>query len=510
MDSRDSDLICSICLDTFHIPVTIPCGHSYCQKCITSHWDITCKSDIGPCCPFCNTKFASRPILNRNVSLSRLTEAAISNTGASRKDCGGEEGGPILCEHHHKPLVYYCKRDKMSVCYECAILDCKNHEKDLLETEKKNQKLLLENKNEEVTKLIEETKQSINKLTENITQAKETMQQTSTRVTAKFSNLIKILAERQEATERFMEQEKEAAVAEATARLADLEDNARKLKASQARIATLHNLSDAELIKESMLVEVPRLKKIPSDVTPHLQDRLNAITEVMTRISKLVVEDLERAVCTVLGQDSEGSPQEKRPILAVVPSPAAPCHPDGREGISAYRCCLTFDPNSANGNLVLSRENQRAEHLTSGLLPVADHESRFDYTWQVLCSQGFQQGQHYWELEVSKPWAYLGVTYAGIPRKEKGRRCILGMNELSWSLQLDEKQLNAWHNGRKETLAGSSRHGRIGVLLDYEAGTLTFYGDGHVRLHAFHCAFAQELFPACWIGEGVSITLCSS
>lgn len=102
------------------------------------------------------------------------------------------------------------------------------------------------------------------------------------------------------------------------------------------------------------------------------------------------------------------------------------------------------------------------------------------------------------------------VTYETIPRKEKGKRCMVGMNELSWSLQLDEHQLSAWHNGRRETVSGRSQHSRIGMLLDYEAGTLTYYGDGQTRLHAFHCVFTQELFPACWIGEGVSITLCST
>ncbi|XP_019721175.1 tripartite motif-containing protein 65 [Hippocampus comes] len=509
MDSQSSNLTCAICLDCFRVPVTILCGHSFCEKCITTHWDTKSMSDLGPDCPICNEKFATRPTVKRNVSLSLLTEAANSNTGQSHKDPGKEEG-PVLCKLHLKPLVYYCKRDQMSVCCECAIRECKNHDKDLLETEKKNQKLLLEKKNAEVAKLIEETKQSIKNLTENINQAKETMQQTSNRVTAKFSTMIKILAERQEVTERFMEQQTEAAVSEATARLSDLEENVQKLTASQMKIAALHNLSDTELIKESMLIEVPRLKNIPFDLTPHLQDRLSGITEILTRISKLVVEDLERAVCTVVGHDIEGSPQEKRPILAVVPNPAAPSHPGGKEGLSAYRCALTFDPSTANGHLVLSQENRRAEHLTSGLRHVAEHASRFDSTWQVLCSQGFKQGQHYWELEVSKPWAYLGVTYSTIPRKEKGRRCMLGMNEMSWSLQLDEKQLNAWHNNRKETLAGSSRHGRIGMLLDYDAGTLSFYGDGHVKLHAFHCAFTQELFPACWIGEGVSITLCST
>ncbi|KAM9773803.1 E3 ubiquitin-protein ligase TRIM65 [Syngnathus typhle] len=511
MDSQSSNLTCAICLEPFHIPATIPCGHSFCERCITSHWDTKSQSDIGPDCPICNEKFPTRPTVKRNVSLSQLTEAANRNIAPSCKDCGKEEGGgSSLCDRHHEPLVYYCKQDQMAVCCECAIGECNLHDKALLKAEKNNQKLLLEKKNEEVTKLIEETTQSIIKLAENINHAKETMQQTSNRVTAKFSSVIKILAERQEATERFMEQQKEAAISEATSRVSDLEENAQKLRASQAKIAALHHLSDTELIKESMLIEVPHLKKVSSDFTPHLQDRLSGITEALTRISKLVVEDLERAVCAVVGQDIEGSPQEKRPILAVVPSPAAPSHRDGKEGLGAYRCSLTFDPSTANSHLVLSQENRRAEHLTLGLRHVAEHRARFDHTWQVLCSQGFKHGQHYWQLEVSKPWAYLGVTYSSIPRKEKGRRCMLGMNEVSWSLQLDEKQLNAWHNGRKETLVGSShQHGRVGMLLDYDAGALTFYGDGDVRLHTFHCAFNQELFPACWIGEGVSITLCS-
>lgn len=74
------------------------------------------------------------------------------------------------------------------------------------------------------------------------------------------------------------------------------------------------------------------------------------------------------------------------------------------------RCSLTFDPRTANVHLSLSQENRRAEHLTSGPRPVPAHEARFDHTWQVLCFQGFTHGQHYWELEVSKPWAYLGVN----------------------------------------------------------------------------------------------------
>ncbi|XP_030255930.1 tripartite motif-containing protein 65 [Sparus aurata] len=513
MDSQNSNLTCIICLERFRIPVTIPCGHTFCQACITMHWDTKSRCDIGPQCPICNEKFATRPILKRNVSLSVLTEAANSSSHSCRElHMRGSEGARAmqLCDRHKKPLVYYCRQDRTSVCCECGISTCESHDKVLLEAERETQELMLERKSKEVGKLIEETEKSMKDLAENIDQAKVTLQQTSTWVNVKFSTLMKILAEKQEATEHFIEVQQEGAISEAEAWLAELEERSKMLRESQGQIADVHSLSDTELIKESMVIEVPRLKDIPTDVTPNLQDRLNGVTDVLSRVSKLLSEDLERAVSTAVGLDKDGSPQDKRPVLAVVPSPAAPCYPGGKEGLNAYRCSLTFDPRTANGHLSLSQENRRAEHLTSGPRPVPAHEARFDHTWQVLCFQGFTHGQHYWELEVSKPWAYLGVTYETIPRKEKGKRCMVGMNDLSWSLQLDEHQISAWHNGRREILVGHSQHSRIGMLLDYEAGTLTYYGDGQIRLHAFHCAFTQELFPACWIGEGVSITLCST
>ncbi|KAM7382116.1 hypothetical protein PAMA_012809 [Pampus argenteus] len=412
MEAHNTNLTCIICLDPFKVPVTIPCGHTFCKKCITAHWDIKSKSDIGPQCPICNEKFLTRPVLKRNVSLSVLTEAANSNSPSCRELLvRGSEGARamLLCDRHKKPLVYYCKQDKMSVCCVCGISECINHEKVLLEAEREHQELLLQRKSKEVGKLIEETEKSVNDLAENISQAKVTLQQTSTWVNVKFSTLIKVLSEKQEATELFIEEQKEAAISEAEARLAELEERTQKLRESQGQIAALHSLSDTELIKESMVVEVPRFAEIPTDVPPNLQERLTGVTDVLSRVSKLVSEDLEKAVSAAVGQDKEGSPQDKRPILAVVPSPAAPCHPGGKEGLSAYRCSLTFDPRTANGHLFLSQENRRAEHLTSGPRPVPAHEARFDHTWQVLCFQGFTHGQHYWELEVSKPWAYLGV-----------------------------------------------------------------------------------------------------
>lgn len=60
---------------------------------------------------------------------------------------------------------------------------------------------------------------------------------------------MKILAEKQEATELFIEGQQEAAVSEAEARLSELEEHSRILQQSHGQIAAVHNLSDTELIK---------------------------------------------------------------------------------------------------------------------------------------------------------------------------------------------------------------------------------------------------------------------
>lgn len=142
MDFQNSNLTCAICLERFRIPVTIPCGHTFCQTCISTYWDKTIKSDNGPQCPICSSKFDTRPILKRNVDLSELAEAA--NTTSCREQLiRGSEGARAmqLCDRHKKPLVYYCRQDRTSVCYECGICDCTNHEKVLLEAERENQEV---------------------------------------------------------------------------------------------------------------------------------------------------------------------------------------------------------------------------------------------------------------------------------------------------------------------------------------------------------------------------------
>ncbi|KAM9471356.1 stonustoxin subunit beta-like [Salvelinus alpinus] len=181
-----------------------------------------------------------------------------------------------------------------------------------------------------------------------------------------------------------------------------------------------------------------------------------------------------------------------------------------KPGLRKYVCDLTLDPNTVNRLLSLSKENRKVTCRREEQ-PYPDHPERFEDCEQVLCREGLT-GRCYWEVEWSGREADIGVTYKGISRRGGGKDCCLGYNDKSWSLFCSDNRYSACHNNNHTTIdvPSSSPH-RVGVYLDWPAGTLSFYrasSDTLTHLYTFTSTFTEPLYPGFWVydvGDSVSL-----
>ncbi|XP_044045662.1 E3 ubiquitin-protein ligase TRIM21 [Siniperca chuatsi] len=102
----EDQFTCSICLEVFNNPVSTPCGHSFCQDCISSYWDGGRGGGRGAKfyqCPLCKESFHKRPELQINRTLKEITEQ-FKQMANTRIPMDGRAGGvedPNSHPHHH-------------------------------------------------------------------------------------------------------------------------------------------------------------------------------------------------------------------------------------------------------------------------------------------------------------------------------------------------------------------------------------------------------------------------
>uniref|UniRef100_A0A673LQG2 Protein NLRC3-like n=1 Tax=Sinocyclocheilus rhinocerous TaxID=307959 RepID=A0A673LQG2_9TELE len=163
--------------------------------------------------------------------------------------------------------------------------------------------------------------------------------------------------------------------------------------------------------------------------------------------------------------------------------------------LAKYVCNFTLDPNTAHNRLSLTEGNKKVTDVKKGQ-SYPDHPERFENYEQVLCRESLT-GRCYWEAEWSG-WTYIAVTYKGISRKGGGE-CRFGRNEKSWSLFCTLDRFSAWHNNNSTDVSVPSRLSqRVGVYLDWPAGTLSFYSVSGTHtlthLHTFKTTFTEPVY----------------
>lgn len=173
---------------------------------------------------------------------------------------------------------------------------------------------------------------------------------------------------------------------------------------------------------------------------------------------------------------------------------------------------MTLDPSTANSELRLSDSNRTVtrvwSHGSSSDHP--DHPDRFERCPQVLCREGLLDSV-YWEVEWSGG-ADVGVASNRLCRDGPVADCLLGLNPWSWSVECSEGSYTPCHNNRRFNSRSPEPFARrVGVHLDWAAGSLSFYcvsQDAMVHLHTFTSTFSEPLYPSFWLwAYGGSVSL---
>uniref|UniRef100_A0A8C5Q4Z6 E3 ubiquitin/ISG15 ligase TRIM25-like n=1 Tax=Leptobrachium leishanense TaxID=445787 RepID=A0A8C5Q4Z6_9ANUR len=234
VDLRD-EVTCSICMEIYTDPVTLTCGHSFCQLCITKTWDNQEEGEYS--CPECLHRFRVKPELKRNLRLSNIAEN-IRSTHLEREvtgiPCTYCIQSPVpavktcllceasLCEDHlrvhcksaahvltepttslesrkctvhKKVLEYYCCEDATCICVSCRLDgEHRGHQVETLnEASEKKKKEKVRNILQKLTSQREETEKRVQSLEELRRQVRGKAAGVTERVTALIRDIRKQL-----------------------------------------------------------------------------------------------------------------------------------------------------------------------------------------------------------------------------------------------------------------------------------------------------------------------------
>ncbi|XP_040203923.1 E3 ubiquitin-protein ligase TRIM11-like [Rana temporaria] len=503
-----AELDCSICLNIYTDPVMLKCGHNFCQVCIDRVFD-TQEGSGDYSCPQCREEFQERPSMQRNITLRNITQRFLSAPQDSEKSgifctyCIHSSVPAVksclLCEAslcddhlrvhskspehvicvptstpenrkcpvHKKILEYYCTEDSTCICVSCSLTgEHRGHQVETLqEASIKKKKKLINNLQKIITKR-EKTEERVRSLQEHRGKVQGKADGETERFTVQFRDLRR--------------------------RLEDLEEKVLGEISRQAE-QILSPVND--LIQQLELKMEDLSRKID-----HLEE-LCAMTDPLTVLQEPDSGDLDDTedenlwifmshYILISGLDVTKATDMFRTGLSDI----IPAIIGVTEGIYIQKAVdILLDEDTANNDVFISYDKKTASR--SGGLQNRPHSwKRFrDYN-QVLGSQSFSSGRHYWEVDVqrSNNWI-IGMCYANIHRY--GKNSYIGDNNKSWGLDRKGKKYRAAHDEEVTELPYNIPTNRIRVYLDYEAGQLSFYVcDPLCHLHTFTATFTKPLY----------------
>ncbi|KAM5170567.1 E3 ubiquitin-protein ligase TRIM7-like [Mantella aurantiaca] len=387
------------------------------------------------------------------------------------------------CPTHGELIQYYCIDDGSCICESCRLDgEHRGHQVENLDEASEKKKKKLSNIKQKLLTTREETEERVRSLQEHGRKVEEEAAGDTERVTALFIDLRRRLEVLEKRALREISGRAERVSISVTNITRELEIKKDELYTKIYYIEELCNMTDP-------------LTVLQESDTGDLCDTEDGDDEDRERYDKLLHDggglDVAGILHTgfsdiIIGVNVYVYIQEAADILLDVDTASNKVH------ISDDRKTVSWSDRNQN-------RPETPERFT-------------DYP-QVLSSQSFTSGRHYWEVDVggSDFWR-VGMCYPSIDRR-RGQPGI-GKNNKSWGLYRTGNQYKVIHDNKEIPFSANISSNRVRVYLDYEAGRISFYDlcDPIRHLHTFTTTFIEPLHAGlcvvkdclkiCWGGIG--------
>ncbi|XP_062865202.1 uncharacterized protein LOC134327062 [Trichomycterus rosablanca] len=529
---------CSICLDVFTNPVSIPCGHNFCMSCICSYW----KTSALFICPMCKKTFFKKPDISINTVLREIAEqfkemrakptlsaqklhqhqhqpqklpenlptevpelipagGASLNEGVRCDVCTGPQNPAVksclvcltsYCEEHLKThTARFTKHKLMEPVQNLEERMCTKHERLLELFCKKDQVMVCVL----CTEMDHRAHYTV-PVEREWAEKKALLRKTE----AEVQQMIQERLNKVEDVRQSVELNKQSAEREIEESVQVFSSLVRTVQKVQAELVLSIEEKQRETERwaqeliQDLEQEISVLQSRNSELEhlAHTDDHIYFLQNFPSLITHPHVKDwsgtkvhADQSVGTIrraVSRLEETLTEEMEKLIA-----------SELKKVLKYSVDVTLDPDTANPWLQLSEDRRQVRHL-GAWQDLPDTPERFDTVVITLAREGFTSGRHYWEVQVGEKddW-YLGVAQESVNRK--GRIAVSTAHGY-WALAMKKGQEYRVSSSPPLVLPGVPRLRRVGLYVDVEEGQVSFY-DVLERSHiyTFMDSFREKLFP---------------
>ncbi|XP_015283466.1 PREDICTED: uncharacterized protein LOC107124501 [Gekko japonicus] len=452
LETLQRELTCSICLGFFKEPVSIDCGHNFCQACITQCWGRS--DDENTSCPQCR-RWSRKRSFRPNRELGNVVEV----TKRLRLEAANALAGQRLCEKHQEPLKLFCEQDETPVCVICR--ESRAH--------KAHPMLPIEEAAQDYKKRIDTHVKALKYRREKLKESKEDLecrsqadqddvQTEKQKVESEFNQIHEFL----EKIERFLiimlkkfdkeiVQRRDGAATKLSEEITRLDTLIVEVEEKCQQSASEFLQDIRNILNRCQDGQLPQLVTVPSSPTD-LEKKLGHFS-----LKNIVIKEaLEKCRETMISELAKARAMET----------------------AAKKAIVTLDPNSAHPVFVMSEDRKCVKQGTVWQ-QLPDTPERFDTATIVLGCERFASGIHYWEVEVGdgQNWA-LGVSWECVKRKGD---IAISPEEGIWALGLCGDEYKAF-TSPETCLTLDDPPEKIQVFLHYERGWVAFFDADYMSL----------------------------